>query len=257
MSDAELAGLLRGLEDSDTFVRRDAVRELGVTGDPRTVDYLRRALKDKEDDVRSAAAEALGQIGPSASSAAGELIAAASEEEPHDYPHSVDTATDALIRIGISAAPALVRALPDDQSIAAAAYALGHMGPSIIPTLTAALRQDAKTARGAAQAAGYLGKAGAVMVPDLVSSLDEGRIDGGRFAMTMEGIGPAAGDAVPQLIDLLENQDPGTREVAASALLAIGDGARPATPALKKALEKEPAYATRLKIEAALRRLER
>jgi HEAT repeat protein len=185
------------------------------------------------------------------------LIAAASEEEPHDYPHSVDAATAALIKMGLSAAPALVKALPDDRSIAPAAYALGHMGPNVIPTLTAALRQDAKTARGAAQAAAYLGKAGAVMVPDLVSALHEGRIDGGRFAMTMESIGPAAGAAVPQLIDLLANQNPGTREMAAAALLAMGDSARPATPALKKALEKEPAYATRLKIETALRRLER
>lgn len=285
----KLANLMKRLQDPDDFVCRDVAPELGemgtkarpavpllvkcldlkngddsisvvsalgLIGDPAAVDPLRRLLKNPGDGMRWEAAHALSQIGAGAVGAVPDLIAVASEEDPDRYPHSPNEATDALTRIGLPAAPALVNALADERTTAFAGFALGRMGPTVIPTLTAALRRDRATAAGAARAASYLGAAGAPMVGDLVNALRERRIETQEFAFAMEGIGSGAGDAVPQLIELLEDENPFTRQTAASTLAAIGSRARSAAPALRKALEKEGASGAGRKMQEALRRIE-
>ena len=57
-------GLLKALEYRDhSGVRKAAAEALGQIGDPRAVERLATALKDRDGDVGKAAAEALGRIG--------------------------------------------------------------------------------------------------------------------------------------------------------------------------------------------------
>ena len=55
--------LVKALTDRDAYVRREAAYSLGVIGDTRAVKPLIRALKDKNKGVRSATADALGKLG--------------------------------------------------------------------------------------------------------------------------------------------------------------------------------------------------
>jgi HEAT repeat protein len=55
--------LIAALKDRDKDVRKAAAQALGKIGDPRAVEPLIPALSDKDNDVRSVTAEALGNIG--------------------------------------------------------------------------------------------------------------------------------------------------------------------------------------------------
>src|SRR5262249_40358295 len=56
-------------------------------------------------------------------------------------------------------------------------------------------------------------------------------------ALAISRIGPEAATAVPNLISLLKDQDPMTRQRAIIALHSIGPAAKPAVEALKQALK--------------------
>jgi HEAT repeat protein len=62
-ADKDVQGLMRAMKRREVWLRRDAALALGEVGDPRSTDVLVEALKDKNKDVRSAAAEALGKMG--------------------------------------------------------------------------------------------------------------------------------------------------------------------------------------------------
>ena len=53
--------LIEDLEE-DRYVRKEAAKALGQIGDPKAVESLIRALKDKDKLVRAEAAEALGLL---------------------------------------------------------------------------------------------------------------------------------------------------------------------------------------------------
>ncbi len=113
------------------------------------------ALKDKDTQVRGAAATALGQIGPAAEDAIPALVAAlADDAEWHGSPNYPGIpvnvrwdASKALGRIGSVAVPALMTALEDREAKvrASAASALSAIGPgatAAVPALSAALRDN-------------------------------------------------------------------------------------------------------------------
>jgi len=54
--------LIRALGDSDYYVRRDAADALGLIGDSRAEEPLRKALGSKDKNVRNGAKEALDKI---------------------------------------------------------------------------------------------------------------------------------------------------------------------------------------------------
>ena len=72
-----IEALTRALADPDRYARENAVKSLGMTGEPAAVPALLRALADREEVVRSRAANALGEI---ANPAAVELYGYAHEE---------------------------------------------------------------------------------------------------------------------------------------------------------------------------------
>ncbi|MGB9872500.1 MAG: HEAT repeat domain-containing protein, partial [Anaerolineae bacterium] len=60
----DVKGLIKALGyEKDWEIRRDAARALGELKDARAVEPLIAALKDKDSDVREAAAEALDRLG--------------------------------------------------------------------------------------------------------------------------------------------------------------------------------------------------
>ncbi len=59
----DIRGLIRALTDRSDHVRSAAAAALGQIADPRAIEPLVVALKDSGLNVRGAAAEALGQIG--------------------------------------------------------------------------------------------------------------------------------------------------------------------------------------------------
>jgi HEAT repeat protein len=181
-------------------------------------------LKDKDSDVRRAAAKAIAEMGPD----------------------------------GKPASAALITALKNDKDLFVrrfAAQALGDVGAdpkTAVPALASALKEDDKKELVEA-ALTSLGKMGAPAVPPLIDAVknkpaapkkDKGNkkgpapIDHTSFIRTkaieaLGNIGPKAKAAVPALIDSL--RDPGVRTEAAVALGNIGPDARDAVSALQDA----------------------
>jgi len=58
----EVEGLIKALENRDSFVRGDAAMSLGSIGDVRAVEPLIQALNDENSDVRAEAKDALDKI---------------------------------------------------------------------------------------------------------------------------------------------------------------------------------------------------
>jgi len=62
-SKKDIEGLIKALKDKDEDVGTNAAEALGEIGDARAVEPLIQALKDEHEDVRGEAADALGEIG--------------------------------------------------------------------------------------------------------------------------------------------------------------------------------------------------
>jgi HEAT repeat protein len=127
---AEVRELIAKLKDKDSDVRRAAAKELSELGaDARgAVPELTKAMRDKDLFVRRFAAEALGNVGADARSAVSTLALAMNDERKEVQLAAVA----ALGKIGPDSITALVAAVNDtskDPSIRKkAAEALGTMG---------------------------------------------------------------------------------------------------------------------------------
>ncbi|WP_159461564.1 HEAT repeat domain-containing protein, partial [Thermoflexus hugenholtzii] len=128
--------LRRALQDKDADVRRAAVQALEKMGPP-VLPALLQALQDEDADVRRAAAEALGNIGDPPALPA---LTQALQDEDGGVRRA---AAEVLEKMGPPALPALLRALQDEDAEVrrAAAEALGNIGdPPALPALTQALQ---------------------------------------------------------------------------------------------------------------------
>lgn len=103
--------LIEALQDEDALVREDAARALGMLGDPRAVEPLLAAASaaDQEQAVRAAAVAALGRTGDTR--VIDPLMATLREGEPPLR----TAAADALGEIGEPAIPPLLDALRDSS----------------------------------------------------------------------------------------------------------------------------------------------
>ena len=152
--------LIQALRDRSENVRFAAAEALGKLGDPQAVPALIQALGDSDWYVRRAAAEALVKIGTPAVPA---LIRALGDSDSDVRA----VAAWALVKIGTPAVPALIKALGDwwsENVRRAAAEALGDLGdPQAVPPLIQALGDDWDAVRfAAAWALGKLGDPQAV-----------------------------------------------------------------------------------------------
>jgi hypothetical protein len=176
---AMVARVIQQATDTHPEVRRSAVTTLGTTpASAVVVAVLARALADRDHEVRMAAAERLGRLGPSARAAGPALVRATT-----DPITSVRLlATRALGTVDVAAdlaVPALAAALVDrdDEVRAGAADALGWRGPAAaraVPALAHALGDDSPIVRRASVAAlGRLGTPAHAVLGRVVARLSD------------------------------------------------------------------------------------
>ena len=149
---AEVRELIAKLKDKDSDVRRAAAKELSEVGPEAksAVPDLIRALRDKDLFVRRYSAEALGNVGPEAKAAIPDLSAALNDSRKE----VAEAAIDALGKFGPESLAALKSALPDANKDPAirrkAAVALGKIGlraRSAVPAMTAIMSGKVKAGK--------------------------------------------------------------------------------------------------------------
>jgi len=139
--------------DQDTAIREDAVRALGLIGDPRALDFLQVALK--EPGLRPLAVEAMGHIGdrravpvlimvleggdrPEES-----RVVAGCGDKWDEEMVTMGAAVRALGMIGDEAAiPSLLKALRQTVTRADAATALTRFGSKVVAPLLTVMKQE-------------------------------------------------------------------------------------------------------------------
>jgi HEAT repeat protein len=219
----DVNGLIRALGyKKDEYVRKAAVYALGEIKDPRAVEPLIAALKDK--DVRKAAAEALDHLGwkPAQDESAGWYWMA-----KHDW--------DKCVALGALAVEPLSAALKDKEwkVRAAAARALGKIqDPRAVEPLIAALKDTDKDVREAAVYA-----LGEIKDPRAVEPLIAALKDAEWRVRTAadEALVKIGAPAVEPLIAALKDKDSDVRKAAAQVLGEIKDprAVKPLSAALK------------------------
>ena len=237
--------LRAALQDSDKDVRRSAANALRLIGSDAkaAVPDLRAALQDSDKDVRSYAAYALETIGRDAKAAVPSLVATLKDDKEAQVR---SWAADALGVIGAKeAVPQLRVALKEDKEVQvrrSASLALRNIGveaKEAVPDLKVALKDADKYVRGyAALALGNIGAEAKEAVPDLQAALkDPEKYVRGAAAYGLGGIGADAKDAVPDLQAALKDSDTDVRSNAVSALGKIGADAKETIPDLRAILK--------------------
>jgi HEAT repeat protein len=247
--------LVRQLADPNIHARLCAAESLGLFGTAATeaVPQLIDVLEDAEARARGEA----GRLSPPAPDAEVEVVSKRCEplRVMHKWHEEMRCAAmEALGRIGPaakSAVPALVRALElkgespnysieDCDRCRIAAEAIGGIGPdaeaavpSLVKLLGTWVNDGGVTNSAIAEA---LGRIGPAAVPAIIQCLRDGKGDG-MAALALGMIGPPARAAVPELIKLLDNEYMPARIDAAWALGRIGPAAAEAVPRLEAMLK--------------------
>ncbi len=216
--------------------------------------------------VRRASVEALGSFGAAAKPVVPELVKLLADD---DATTRVNTAV-ALWKIDRhpKAVPALVEMLRHGARPASgdlepylAAVALGQMEadddpaswvPAVAPALIAALHDaDGDVRRAAAHSLGELGKA-AFPALGKAKALEDPDPEARR--LVIESLSCMGAAAVAPLTAALADDNPGVRRAAARSLGTLGRDARPALPALEKAVS-DPEEGVRTTAAKALKLL--
>ncbi len=227
-----------------------------LAADPRPsdVEALIRSLNADEAKVRFEAARSLRDLGPKARPAIGELVTAladsgAPETPDIQYlgPRVRDMASDALVRIGAPAVPALTKAVSskDETVRAAAAATLGKLGPAAMSSVSAlegGMNDPQEPVRLAAvRALARLGIDPNRVVPLLAkaSRTERGSLIASAAAAGLYDADPEGRLAIPILVELLKSSEGRIVAMAAQTLGKFGVKARAATTALIGALSSK------------------
>jgi len=218
-SDYLVEHLLEKLKDKSDDVREKAAEALGRIGTEQAVDPLIASLRDENDDIRRRAAYALGEIG---SERAIEPLIASLRDKSDDVR---EKAAVALGKIGSERAlEPLISSLKDESDYVqwSAAEALGNIdSDKAIERLIASLRDETYDVRGSAAVA--LSRIGTERAVDLliVSLRDENDDVRGMAAWALGEI--ESERAVEPLIASLRDENDLVRGRAAEALGKIGN----------------------------------
>lgn len=239
-----VSGLARVVTQSDDpYARQAAVRAIGQVATaksankPVAVGVLIDALSDQNHRVRLRSATSLQQLGPDAHEATDKLISSFADEPVRE------AAMAAVVAIGRTSVPELIKALADDARRLEAARALRKLDPAAarkagvhspserdIPALRLALENESRNHKSRIEAAKQLGETGVAAAPILISAFSSSDEQVARAAArAFENVGASA---MPQLTESLANESAVVRARAADALGAIGPDARPAIPGL-------------------------
>jgi HEAT repeat protein len=249
-------GLAAALEEKgDAEVRRAAVEVLGELGPvaEHASKALLRALRDADHTVALAAARALAEVDPDQAEL-GVPVLMKALDDPDTFM--------ALAAIGPrakQAIPDLIACLRHREGVAnpqkiqlGAQQALAHIGPAALGPLKEALAQRSDgTAARAALVLGTNGAAARDAVDAILNDLKKDRANGAAYITALGMIGPSARAAVPELTALLS--DAALRAPAAAALALIDPSlAEKAAAALKPDLKPDPKDAEQKNLAAAL-----
>jgi HEAT repeat protein len=228
------------LKDKDRPTRVAAAETLWKMREKKTATAaLTELLKDQDGDVRSAAASALGRIGPEVKDTVPALMELLKDQwhvEGIFCPR--EAAAWALGNMGPEAkiaVPAITELLRDREASVrcTAASTLEEIGPeakTAVPILTELLK-DPKVRDAAASTLGKIGPEAKSAVPALAELL-AGKGWPLPAIRALWQIGPDAKAAVPSLAELLRGKDPVLKRDVALTLRRIGPGAKAAVPAL-------------------------
>lgn len=275
LTEAELGGLLGDLRSASAERRMNAFARLAMHPEAASdsVPLIVLGLgAGRERLERSAAADALGRLGPAAVRALPALQALLSDPDP-----AIGTiAADALARMGDVASPAvaaLVGCLHDQPAIDALETLLERLPPSRVaelPELERRLGAFAERRAAVVHALGKIGPAAKDQASEIVlRAMLDGRVQprqawtlramgvapeagaivtrvlaenprvGWPAMAILEHLGPDAGAAaVPVLASRLRSERDSERDLAADALGAMGPAASGAVPALLSALDE-------------------
>jgi len=207
----------------DTAQRLEALQAIGQLGHEAegieaAVPALVRTLGDDDPKLRSAAAHALGALGPVAKPAVPSLVATMADRGRHEV---------------------VLDGIPSYERVwVVASKALGDVGPAAVPELIGALDdENVQVSVGAAGALFLIGPAAKDAVDPLLGLLARDEELPRRAAIwALMGIGPEAKAAVPELTKALSHEDFHTQYWACRALREIGPEAKTAVPVLVRLL---------------------
>ncbi|MFC6704702.1 HEAT repeat domain-containing protein [Flexivirga alba] len=208
---------------SSSVRRARAFRTLGLLRDADLTTDLLRGLHDRSPEVRLVSARAIGAVGPPAGPRAASAVLRAVRTQRTHPGVAAGTATDALVRLGITSEPAVRDGLTDDDPgvrLVAATVAGRGLFISCAPQLTGLARTDPdQLVRVAAtDALGEAGRADDCPVLVTLTSSDEPAPVRRAAARALGRLGTP--DAVAALEVLLGDAD---RGLAAAAATALGD----------------------------------
>lgn len=217
--------LEQGLADPAAAVRAGAVEGLGLRRRAAALPQLTAALQDGDPAVRSAAARALGALGPEGAPA---LVAAAVASRPADVPWRLD-----LVRaLGEAGGPASVEglaALLDGDAAGPAALALARTGAAAAagPLLRLASRPGAPALPEAIEALSQVGGAEAAVA--VLAHLTSDRADVRDAAV--RGLGRLRYEPASSRLEALRADYHGRiRKAAVEALAKLPAGRPPGRP---------------------------
>lgn len=252
----DIPQLIRNLEidyynlgEHEELIKRKyviSINALAKLGD-KAIPALIEALKHENCNVRSGAADALGDIGTDSDEVIYALLEMLWNEDEEDGDNIA--AAYALCRLhpGVKKViPSIIIKLDDPDPIIRrrAAFTLYNLGPDAEPgieKLIGVLNDEDINVQGMALAAlRKQGPAAKDAVPALISILEDTNTNLVGAAMAvLASIGPAAVDAIPVLIANMENEKSGYRENIAKALGGISSDPERSIPALIVLLEDE------------------
>lgn len=215
--------LTEALEDDDPFVRGRATAALGRTGGVRALPQLQQSLKDKEDEVRLEAVEALLQLNPNFPQVLPSLLPALQDKSPAVRL----VAVAGLARFNAAAVPHLIQALKDDDdkvwkqakdTLLAIELPERVLEKTLFPALIKALSDETPGVRQGACKALVRFKSDAV--PYLVAALKDPDVFVKNMAAdSLDDIGLPARKAIPALVELATTTD--NEKLRGRALMAL------------------------------------
>jgi HEAT repeat protein len=225
-----IAVLDKALQGADEEVIRDALRALAAGLGPDAVPKLVEALKHEK--ARFYVVCMLGDKGPDAKAAVGELVKLLDDKNP-DVQNEVPMALAKIGPAAKDAVPALVKALAEKEGHVryGVAYALGRIGPQAIEAAPALVQmldgQDESLLLISAWALTNIepknAKTAAKSVPILTRGLgDKTAVFRQGSAEGLKNLGALGKPAAAALKKALKDEDKGVREMAAEALKAVG-----------------------------------
>jgi HEAT repeat protein len=232
------APLLDATRDASPERRAIALSELGRMGARSAVPTMIKALDDKEEAVRAAAARALGRVGPAARPAAGRLAELLRSTDTDGVRANAAAALGHMADRSLVSVDALIASVSDPSAAVSSASIRALSELKADPQETIPLFVRSLSTEHPADAMSALAGIGAPAVPALIPAVKapQSRL----WAVLVLGeIGPEAKAAVPALAEVLESSPANIRVEILLTLGKIGSAAEAALPQIAPQLTAE------------------